>query len=109
MFEFWQPCLKELFHAGGQGVSYKLLTAAMEPAHDVLTAMGMTTDQLRDCLDAAQACSAALVRRQHPKACSDADALLCILSHRADEAASKYLKAKYKLPKIDGKGTGRMF
>jgi hypothetical protein len=87
----------------------KQLTAAMEPVQDVVKAMGLATGLLCDCLNQAQGRSAAPLRSQQLKTCSDPDALLCILSHRADRVASKYLKEKQKMPKIDGKRKGLFF
>lgn len=44
-----------------------------------------------------------------PKSCQNADTVKCILSHRRDRAASKYLKDRVKMPKMDGKRRGILF
>ena len=101
--------MQELFYAGGQGVRDKQLSAAMEPVQDVVKAMGMATGLLCDCMDRVLGHQRTETRGTQPRACSDYDVLLCILSHRADRVASKYLKERRKMPKIDGKRRGIFF
>lgn len=101
--------MQELFHVGGQGVPAKQLEAAAASVSDVVAAMGMATGILCECMERECGRSASVPHRQQPAACSDYDTLLCILSHRADRMASKYLKEKQKMPKMDGKRKGIFF
>ena len=100
---------QDLFYAGGQGVPDKQLAAAVEPVQDVVKAMGMATGALTDCMDRILGHHMSMSRRPLPRSCSDYDVLLCILSHRADRVASKYLKERRKMPKMDGKRKGIFF
>lgn len=101
--------MQELFHAGGQGVPDKVLDSAMLDVYDLVEAMGIATGLLCECMERESGRSVSVPHRQQPAACADYDSLLCILSHRADRVASKYLKDKQKMPKMDGKRKGLFF
>jgi hypothetical protein len=101
--------MQELFRAGGQGVSAEHLSIAVEPVLNVVNAMGIPTGLLCDHMERVLGHSSMEPRGIFPKACSDYDVLLCILSHRADRVASKYLKESCKMPKADGKRKGLFF
>ena len=101
--------MQALFYADGQGVSAKHLDAAVSDVRDIVRAMGEPTGILCDCMDRAAAGLGPDPRGKQPRVCSDTDVLLCILSHRADRIASKYLKEKQHMPKMDGKRKGLIF
>lgn len=92
--------VQDLFSAGGAGVPAPELTKASADVMDVLTAMGLESGLLCANMDEAMRGS------KQKGACFEYDSLLCILSHRADRVASKYLKDKVKMPKLDGKKRG---
>lgn len=102
---------QDLFHADGQGVPQRQLQQATVPVNDVLSVMALETSLLCENMDT-------LLRQQHAHPSSqppclkngiDFDTLLCIMSHRADRAASKYLKDRVKMRKMDGKRRGFLF
>eukprot|EP00892_Ulva_mutabilis_P006679 jgi/Ulvmu1/4383/UM002_0108.1 len=98
--------LKALFSAEGQGVSMELLTEAAAPAQDVIHAMSIPTTVLAEAMDGLIGNKQTRASGSIPKSCQNVDTLKCILSHRRDRAASKYLKDRVKMPKMDGKRRG---
>lgn len=85
------------------------LKATVSRVEDIINAMGMASGLLTDCMDCIIDGQAAGRQRGVPRACNDYDTLLCILSHRADRIASKYLKERRQMPKLDGKRRGIFF
>jgi hypothetical protein len=104
--------VQDLFHADGHGVPQRELQQATLPLNDVLSVMGLETGLLCENMDTlmrqrqSQTGSAEVARLNNGL---DYDTLLCILSHRADRIASKYLKERVKMPKMDGKRRGFLF
>lgn len=94
--------MQELFSAGGAGVPFHELASASAEVMDVLTCMELESGLLCANMDETMRSSG----RVRKGACFDYDTLLCVLSHRADRVASKYLKEKVKMPKLDGKKRG---
>jgi hypothetical protein len=92
-------------------VPQRELQQATIPVHDVLSVMALETGLLCENMET-------LVRQRQSQGGSetvrlknglDYDTLLCILSHRADRVASKYLKERIKMRKLDGKRRGFLF
>ena len=102
--------VQALFHAGGEGVPDAQLEGVLAEVDDVVKAMSYATGLLVDSMDRVLGVQAGGKQNEGmPRACSDYDTLLCILSHRADRMASKYLKERRKMPKLDGKRRGLFF
>lgn len=101
--------LQELFHAEGEGIPAEQVQAAVDDVRDVTRAMSLPTAQLRGCMDKLLAGENADPEKELPDAVEDCDVLLCILAHRADREASKYLKQRANMPRMDGKGRGLKF
>jgi hypothetical protein len=87
----------------------KELQGTVSKVDDIIEAMGMASGLLTDCMERIVKGEADAHQHRVPRACTDYDVLLCILSHRADRIASKYLKEQRKMPKIDGKRRGIFF
>lgn len=85
------------------------LKGVLAEVDDIVEAMGLATGLLVDSMDRVLGVQVAGKQGAMPRACADYDTLLCILSHRADRMASKYLKERRKMPKLDGKRRGLFF
>ena len=71
--------------------------------------MSIPTNVLAEAMDGVLGVKQAKSTGSIPKSCHNVDTLKCILSHRRDRAASKYLKDRVKMPKVDGKRRGILF
>ena len=101
--------MQALFHAGGEGVPDAELRNVITGVADIVDAMSLPTGLLIDSMDRILGDQSRGRQGAVPKACTDYDTLLCILSHRADRMASKYLKERRKMPKLNGKRRGIFF
>lgn len=101
--------LQGLFHAEGHGVPSEQLTEAAAPAQDVIHAMSIPTTVLTEAMDGLLGNKHGKASSSVPKSCQSVDTLKCILSHRRDRAASKFLKDRVRMPKMDGKRRGILF
>ena len=99
--------VQELFYAEGEGIDASEVQASVDDIRDVTRAMSLPTAQLCSCMDKLLAGQDADPEKELPDAVEDRDTLLCILAHRADHAASKYLKKHFHMPKMDGTGRGQ--
>ncbi|NJR41602.1 MAG: hypothetical protein HC767_01965 [Akkermansiaceae bacterium] len=100
--------MQGLLNADGHGVSMESVAGAIMPLQDVIHAMSIPTSVLCNAMDAVLTSN----RTEHgviPKSCMQARTLMCIISHRKDRAASKFLKERMKMPKLDGKRRGLFF
>lgn len=79
--------LKELFKGGGEGLSDEAVDAAFKEISEILLFMEMDTDLLIQKAD------------ENTKTGENINKLARILSHRAERAASKWLKAHLSVPK----------
>ncbi|PRW45372.1 hypothetical protein C2E21_5977 [Chlorella sorokiniana] len=92
--------MRAMFYADGDGISLEEVDALCRPLSDVVDAMQLDTGLVIQNLKQAQASGGrgAPSPRGTPAAMNP-DVLLRILCHRADHAASKFLKKDYKIPK----------
>jgi hypothetical protein len=100
--------MQGLLNADGQGVSMESVASSIMPVQDVIHAMSIPTSVLCSAMDGVLTSS----RSDHsiiPKSCMESRKLICIISHRKDRAASKFLKERMKMPKLDGKRRGFFF
>jgi hypothetical protein len=100
--------MQGLFHADGQGVAMEDVAACIMPLQDVLHTMTVPTAVLCSAMDGILS-SNRLDHSVIPKSCMQSRKLMCIISHRKDRAASKFLKERMKMPKLDGKRRGIFF
>jgi hypothetical protein len=84
------------------------LADAIMPVQEIIHTMSIPTNVLCTTLDGVMY-SKAPRNVGVPESCIDQKKLMSILSHRRDRAASKYLKDRMKMPKIDGKRRGIFF
>lgn len=100
--------MQGLLNADGQGVSMETVASAVLPLQDVIHTMSIPTSVLCNAMDSVLNNN----RSSHsviPQSCLESRKLLCIISHRKDRAASKFLKERMKMPKLDGKRRGLFF
>ena len=100
--------MQGLLNADGQGVAMETVASSIMPVQDVIHTMSIPTSVLCNAMDGVLNSA----RTEHgviPKSCMESRKLMCILSHRKDRAASKFLKERMKMPKLDGKRRGFFF
>lgn len=100
--------MQSLLNADGQGVSMESVAASIMPLQDVIHTMSIPTSVLCNAMDGVLNSN----RTGHsviPASCMESRRLMCIISHRRDRAASKFLKERMKMPKLDGKRRGFFF
>ncbi|PSC73790.1 hypothetical protein C2E20_3044 [Micractinium conductrix] len=107
MLEADMAQMRAMFYADGDGISLEEVDALCRPLSDTVDAMGLETGLVIQNLK--QSGSARPSTRGSPSprgsstsglpAAMDPDVLLRVLCHRADHAASKFLKKEYKVPK----------
>ncbi|EFN53089.1 hypothetical protein CHLNCDRAFT_137406 [Chlorella variabilis] len=100
MLEADMAQMRAMFYADGDGIGLEEVDAVCRPLSDVVDLMQLDTGLIIQNLKQANA----TLGRFHKSprgtpAALDPDVLLRILCHRADHAASKYLKKDYKIPK----------
>lgn len=109
MLEADMAQLRAMFFADGDGITLEEVDAICRPLSDVVDCMQLDTGLLIQNLK--QANALARGSKSPPPgtpAAMDPDVLLRILCHRADHAASKYLKKDYKIPKKIPVGMGEV-
>lgn len=85
------------------------LGKAAASVQDVVHTMSIPTNVLADAMDSLLGIKQTQANASIPKSCQDVEILKCVLSHRPDRGASKYLKDRVKMPKMDGKRRGIIF
>ncbi|KAL4439477.1 hypothetical protein ABPG77_008806 [Micractinium sp. CCAP 211/92] len=109
MLEADMAQLRAMFFADGDGITLEEVDAICRPLSDVVDCMQLDTGLLIQNLKQANALTRG--SKSPPPgtpAAMDPDVLLRILCHRADHAASKYLKKDYKIPKKIPTGMGEV-
>ncbi|KAL4437302.1 hypothetical protein ABPG75_004441 [Micractinium tetrahymenae] len=109
MLEADMAQLRAMFFADGDGITLEEVDAICRPLSDIVDCMQLDTGLLIQNLK--QASALARGSKSPPPgtpAAMDPDVLLRILCHRADHAASKYLKKDYKIPKKIPVGMGEV-
>ena len=111
--------VRATFHAEGAGISPETIEKLTAPIEEILTAMGLETPFLIDALmkarsqplgngisiiqhvkrDGGTANARSRKEKHGAEVNMNADVALRILCHRADHAASKFLKKEFKIPK----------
>lgn len=92
--------MRSMFFADGEGLPLEEVDALCRPLSELLDVMQLDTGLLVQNLRAAGGGGGA--PRRSPRNASlatDPDVLLRVLCHRADHAASKYLKKEFRVPK----------